>query len=143
MDERKIDRQIAEKVFSMNLSAFGIFSKEGMRLRERDFESREDAQRYIDSEDERKAEIHKAGVKIEPCVRRHPEYSTDPAASKQLREKLAEKWDSTLGHANNHCFALWPKGTIDKYSQPTHLATSDTEELAVALCALKAVGRVG
>jgi hypothetical protein len=63
--------------------------------------------------------------------------SESPADSKQLREKLAEKWDYTLGRANNFAMALWPKGTIDKYAQPTHLGVADTEELAIAECALK------
>lgn len=61
--------------------------------------------------------------------------------SKMLREKLAEKWDTTLGQSANFAFAMWPKGTIDKYSQPKHLGVDDNEYMAIALCALKAIAK--
>lgn len=93
LTDRERDALIAEKIFGLDLSAFGIFQA-GMRIRERDFDTREEAQRYIDSEDERiPYEMHRSkskGVTIEPCVRAHPAYSTSADASKQLLLRLRE-----------------------------------------------------
>lgn len=66
-----------------------------------------------------------------------PHYTTNAEASKQLRAKLAETyyWQLNLVFPGRFRFALLEKGT------PTHPfgAEADTEERAVALCALKAV----
>src|SRR3990167_7344430 len=63
--------------------------------------------------------------------------SEDPAAAKQVREKLAEQfthwcltWDSTLGQ---YAFRVWNAGVVFN-------AYGKTEELAQARCALKAHG---
>lgn len=66
-----------------------------------------------------------------------PFYSTDPGDSKKLREKLAERWDTNLGRANTHVFALWPKGAAKIEQPPAYVATGDTEERCVVACAIK------
>ena len=70
-------------------------------------------------------------------------YSTDPAASKQLREKLAEKWDWLLGRGGNASdkpfgFALFEKGALDRDEdpEPIFINEADTEEQAIVACAL-------
>lgn len=119
-DERAVDARIAENVFGYVSHPIDWLNKEqrvlappGMVVGPDNFEWGQSIYKFV------------------------PHYSTDPAASKQLREKLAETWDWTLGHATNFAMALWPKGTIDKYSTPTYLGVSDTEELAVTNCVEK------
>lgn len=67
-----------------------------------------------------------------------PQFSTDPAASKLLRDKLAERWHwqmfSPFGKVPVFSFGVWPKG--ERLELLTHIAHGETEELAVALCAL-------
>ncbi len=69
-----------------------------------------------------------------------PAYEHDPAASKQLREKLRDKWALHLIGAANasskapyFCCNLYSGGVI------AFDAIAETEELAVALCAIKAL----
>lgn len=149
MTLREIDRLIAEKVFGMNLAAFGIFDMSGYRLRDRDFDSREEAEAYVASEDERMPEAHKSTGKIQilPCVRQHPNFSSDAYAAKQLRMKLAEKWDWILGSGKTHPkepqfgFALYSKDGDHDVDEPDFAAETDTsEELAICLAALHSVG---
>lgn len=66
-----------------------------------------------------------------------PRFSTDPAASKQLRDKMrADGWLYFIS-AHLHDFACeWWKPDTDG----NFIEKSDTEEMAVALAALKAVG---
>jgi len=67
-------------------------------------------------------------------LRPTPQYSTDPAASKQVREKLAERFACvqveiwTQDGKRIHLARVFPE---------TFYAAADTEEMAVALCALK------
>jgi len=85
------NRKIAEWLFGRSLDGFGIFSREGARLRERDFDSVEEAQAYIDREDERLTDTHKAaahGVNIRPCTKSHPDFYSDEAASALIRDRL-------------------------------------------------------
>ncbi len=63
-------------------------------------------------------------------------FSTDPAASKQLREKLAEFGYWELKQIGSGMYAFSIVSLID---EPTMVASDDTEEMAVALCALKAL----
>lgn len=80
-----------------------------------------------------------AGITHSPFGENPTEFTTDPAASKQLREKLAAQgWDNqSLMRLQSGRFGfqmLKPDGT-DCGGE-----ASPTEELAVALCALKSVG---
>ena len=72
-----------------------------------------------------------------------PKYTTNPAASKALRDKLARTADRVV-----HVTA-WTRAGNLKYSASIsdcgknpadYLADSATEELAVVLCALKSIG---
>ena len=79
-----------------------------------------------------------------------PAYSTDPAASKQLRDKMLELgWSYQIGYGktNIESSAGWKitRGfecrLVNMEADVTRVsATADTEELAVALAALEAVG---
>ena len=70
-----------------------------------------------------------------------PDYLNSAERSKELRDKLAETWDTNLARATNvSVFALWPKGTTDKTVPPTHIARADTEFEAVVLCAPRSRG---
>ena len=71
-------------------------------------------------------------------------YTTDPAASKQVREKLAEQG---FGYQLQRGLESYEDGTFMAFiwrlnvsHRETHRAYADTEELAVALCALKSIG---
>lgn len=68
-----------------------------------------------------------------------PHYSTNPADSKLLRDKLAEKWDLGLLYidsAGGYVFAIYHRGGDVAIWE----VFSDTEELAVVLCALRSAG---
>lgn len=87
------NRKLAEWLFGRNLDGFGIYSAQGSRIRERDFDSREEAQRYIDSEDERLQPPHKSsarGVNIQPCVKAHPDFYASESANALLLDKFPE-----------------------------------------------------
>lgn len=68
-----------------------------------------------------------------------PRFTTDPAASKALREKLAERFQWSLTREGTSCmmasFRIW---TLGAKTQDSYYAEADTEELAVALCACAA-----
>ena len=72
-------------------------------------------------------------------------YTTDPAASKQVREKLAETWPSSclsksaaeVNTQRPFDFCLHPAAFTERSVYGPYCAT---EELAVALCALKSCG---
>lgn len=81
-------------------------------------------------------------TEVEYCGRdlgNAPHYSTDPAASKALRDRLSQLgWNWDLGQ-----FGYIPSlFTFDLRKEQKRITESaETEELAVALCALKAVVR--
>lgn len=70
-----------------------------------------------------------------------PEWNptTDPAASKMLRGKLAEAWNYDLGRFGSMPASFQFSLTRIGYGGIA-ITDADTEELAVALCALKSVG---
>ncbi len=69
-----------------------------------------------------------------------PEFEHDPAASKQVREKLAEKWDYvSLKRVRRAIEPIQFICTVWNDSDVGVRVSSHTEELAVALCALKAL----
>lgn len=100
MERDEQNRKLAEWVFGRSLDGFGIFSRTGQRLRDRDFDSIEEAQRYIDAEDERLQLQHKSsahGVQIQPCVKSHPNFYTSEEANALLLEKMAvQGWEIEL-----------------------------------------------
>lgn len=71
---------------------------------------------------------------------RMPHYSTDPAASKQLRDKMRElgwQWGiRTAAKGGFHCEIYKLPSTVDVYFE----SFSATEEMAFALAALPALG---
>lgn len=76
-----------------------------------------------------------------------PDFCVDPEWSGTIRAKLAEKYDWLLGYGRTrpdeklYGFALYEKETapFDERYQVC-IAEADTEEMAVALCALRSVG---
>lgn len=71
-------------------------------------------------------------------------WSTDPAASKQLRDKMREDgWIVLMGGPEAKVPKFWcqVRATYRKNTKGIFHRESDTEELAVALAALAAVGR--
>lgn len=140
---RSLNILIAERIFGVNPVAFAIYDRRGNRLRERDFDSIEEAQKYIDDTDDRQLPANKFTGKIEQCVRDVPHYSTDPVASKQLREKLAEKFTETVmtrmapedRPRNQEPFEF----VVGFSDRTAFYAEGETEELAVALCAKKVI----
>lgn len=72
-----------------------------------------------------------------------PAYTADPKASRQLRLKLAERFDYTLNDwvgddgRQVFWFALYEKGS--RTGVPLFKAEADSEEMAVALCAMRAM----
>lgn len=100
MTKEEKNRKIAEALFGRSLDGFGIFAANGARLRERDFDSREEAQQYIDSEDERVPEAHKAavyGVNIQPCIKAHPDFYKSEEANALLLDRIIEHNRKVLG----------------------------------------------
>lgn len=71
----------------------------------------------------------------------YPRYSTDPAASKQLRDKMrADGWRFTMyDQKDSMVFAQFIRN--DDHGFLTPCESADTEEMAVALAALAAVGK--
>lgn len=72
-----------------------------------------------------------------------PRYATDPAASKQLRDKMREDgWIVLMGGPEAKVPKFWcqVRATYRKNTKGIFHRESDTEELAVALAALAAVG---
>ncbi len=66
-----------------------------------------------------------------------PAYSTDPAASKQLRDRMRELgWNFEMRWMSgyNPWAQFWKRGSV------AQIGESATEELAVALAALRALG---
>ena len=59
--------------------------------------------------------------------------------SKQVRDKLAENWDTNLDRSGNKsAFSLWPKGSWQGSEvPPAHIVIAENEFRAVALCCLK------
>lgn len=76
-----------------------------------------------------------------------PRYSTDPAASKQLRDKMwADGWWCQIRNGwtldDPKCWAgFTPHGVTGWNGRPDNWTEADTEEMAVALAALSAVGK--
>lgn len=70
-----------------------------------------------------------------------PEWLTNPADSKQVREKLAERWDYIRVEWSRH-YGLFNVivQTVGRANPEEFQAEADIEERAVALCALKSVG---
>lgn len=66
-------------------------------------------------------------------------YTTDPRACKELREKLAERWDwqRLCCYLKGTAFTFRIRG-LTEHEQ--FIAEACSEEMAVALCALKAYG---
>lgn len=67
-----------------------------------------------------------------------PEYSTNASASKQVRDKLAERfdyWRLTRHRTGTFTFMISGQNEREKF-----VAEASTEERAVAICALKTVG---
>lgn len=74
-----------------NLDGFAIYSSAGYRIRERDFDSREEAQQYIDRTDEGLNELHQSsanGVNIQPCVKSYPNFLRDEKANALAFDRL-------------------------------------------------------
>ncbi len=95
MTNEELNVAIAEKLGLM-LPAFCIVSSGGTRLREQDFDSIKAAQSYIDYEDAPLMPSQRAaakGVKIEPCERRHPAYSTDAIQTVWMMKELIREHD--------------------------------------------------
>lgn len=76
-----------------------------------------------------------------------PQFSSQAVPAKQVREKLAEKWNWILGCGRTRpmeplfALALYEKkNAMDGEEKPLFIAEGDTEELAICLCALKAHG---
>lgn len=63
---------------------------------------------------------------------------TDAAASKQLRDRLAEIWDTNLGRTSKgSIFAVWPKSTMDFFKPPAYCVGDADEFRAICLVAKK------
>lgn len=84
--------------------------------------------------------IYFAGEEWKACIEcgNVPEFSADPAASKQLRDKMrADGFDYELNATKRD--GIWATfshpGTVEDFT-----TYGDTEEMAVALAALKAFG---
>lgn len=137
---REIDALVAEKVMGLDLNTFGIF-KNGIRFTDRDYTNEAHAQGHIDLEDERLQEPHKSynnGIQVLPCKKNAPHYTADPAASKQVREKLAETWRYRLETWEDGFALGLYRHRYDGIAMFREIA--NTEELAVVLCSLKSVG---
>lgn len=72
----------------------------------------------------------------------HPQFEplTNPADSKQLREKLAERWDYHLNRIYTVQGGYFRFRLVSFSLTAEWQAEADTEELAVAKCALLTVG---
>lgn len=150
MTDREIDALIAEKVFGHKVVMVRALSG------------------YVSHRDGKPVEPHEAHFDDVPCIEEQgvttflhyiehpiyklntvPRYCSDPRASKQVREKLAERFETVeLMHWTIHApvpfaglfrCAVWNHDT-DGCSVDTTMAEGDTEERAVALAALKTVG---
>ena len=74
----------------------------------------------------------------EPKFGTLPQFSTDPSASKQLRDQMRElEWQYTIGGAYGQPYIakFWKENGGDWI-----VSRSNTEEMAVALASLKAFG---
>ena len=77
----------------------------------------------------------------EPKFGTLPQFSTDPSASKQLRDRLRELgFDYSLGLTTDLLTNLKHYGCLLDDKEGLWKATANTEEMAVALASLKAFG---
>lgn len=70
-----------------------------------------------------------------------PQFTTDPAASKQVREKLAERYTEIVLHRSGKLVECIADNSLTDLLSPRAIrGVADTEELAVAICSLRACG---
>ena len=71
-----------------------------------------------------------------------PRFTTDPAASKQVREKLAERWTILKLTLCPNAYTTKIMFEVGMYGhrRERFREFAETEELAVCLCALKSIG---
>lgn len=87
------------------------------------------------------------GCDVQTHAKLPPDFCASPDASKRLRAKLAEKYDWLLGSGKVRAkepqfgFALYTKGS--RGAREVATAEADTEEMAVALCALNKCAEMG
>ncbi len=139
LQPQEIDILLAEKVF-------GWVRYEGDALIELEAEARKYSSSYSPQDSQRwhnRRAWYLEGKRM-ACVEcgDMPCFSTEAGASKKVREKLADAWCwqmfSPSGPVPRFSFGLWPKST--RLEVLVHISHAETEEMAVAVTALRSVG---
>lgn len=130
------NRKIAEALFGKSLDGFCICAESGYRIRDRDFDSREEAQRFIDSEDEQLQERDKStahGVNIQPCVKSHPNLYRDEAANAMLLEAMRAQTVVRI-YLGTHCTIM-----LGESANPMISHADRKTAVCAAFCAWKGI----
>lgn len=140
---RRLDALVHEKVMQLEPMLSWECLNEDESATYISFDTKREADEWL-------ADYRKRGY---PMADRHigtwkhyPRYTETPVASKALRDKLAEKFIRIEVHRWGRtpptiCYChLYASLEVDALDNPNFTGFAETEELAVALCALRSVG---